>query len=258
VVIAVVFIVEPAISQKTIEKEDLPPDLSLIKEARRLVSLYGEKVWPGFGTDLPPILLKTDEFSYLIGVSGKTPDGFRKIEGQGEIFVRKNSQDTPKTIATRRIAGNHTVVAPPRKQLEQVLQGGTDKSDYRMSKYDYVQRLIEGIFHVHILQALGDREGGLPGLDPPSARDDIEMRLKDSTSWKSRLRNLGETLSRGLEADDLSGAREAAEEIVGLNGNLPGGLDNDVREFERSVQLLGGTARIRRDKHHDRSQQKRD
>lgn len=241
-VAALVFIIEPATSQKVVEKEDLPPDLPLIKEARRLVSLYGEKAWPGFGTDLPPILLKTDEFSYLIGVSGKTPNGFRKIEGREEIFGRKNSQDTPKSIATRPIAGNHTVVAPPRKQLRQPLQG-TDKSEYRMSEYDYVQRLIEGIFHVHILQAFGDREGGLPGIDPQSLRDDIKKRLGDSTSWESRLMNLGETLSRGLEADDLSGAREAAGEIVGLTGNLSGGLGKDVRKFERSVQLLDGTAR---------------
>jgi len=242
---AVVFIVKPTIPQETIEKEDLPPDLSLIKEARRLVSLHGEKAWPGFGTDLPPILLETDEFSYLIGLNAETPEGFRKIEGQNEILGKPNDQDLSKTIATRPIAGNRTVVAPPRKQLGQLLERETDKSNYRMSKYDYVQKLIEGIFKVHILQFFGDHEGFLSGLGSRSSQDDIKTRLEDSakTNWKSRLMNLVETLSRGLEVDDLSGARKAAGKIVRLTGDPSGGLGDDVREFERSVQLLDGTAR---------------
>jgi len=232
---------ELILAEADLEEEDFPSDLALVKKSRRLIVKHGNEVWPGFGDNPAPVLLRSGKNDYLLG-HPEPPAEFKQVKGEQNLHLKKGHL-LPRPVATAYpVNGTWSVVMPAREELIIWVRDGMEDSSFHLSKANYLQTLIHESFHAYQIDTLGGPEE-VPTFGFYNTSRALQKQLSDREWWKVRTGEIGELLARGLKADDLSLVRNLTNRAMNLTENGSKNLNSTVRSFEDHIQWLEGTAR---------------
>ncbi|MEF8850331.1 MAG: DUF192 domain-containing protein [Candidatus Bipolaricaulota bacterium] len=213
----------------------------MVKQSRGLIVKHGNKIWPGFGVNPAPVLLRSGENDYLLG-HPEPPAGFKKVKGKPNLHV-KEGHLLPRPAATVHLVdGTWSVVMPAREEFIGWVRDETGNPNFQLSKADYLQTLIHESFHAHQISTLGGPEG-VPTFGFSGLAGALQKQLREGGWWGGRASKIGELLVRGLNADDLSRVRNLVNRALNLTENGSKTLTSAVLSFEDHIQWLEGTAR---------------
>lgn len=233
-----VLALSPVLVEADLVEDDLPSDLTLVKHSRVLIAEHGNEVWPGFGDNPAPILLRSKEFDYLLG-HPEPPAEFKQVKGEPNLYVKEGHM-LPRPAATAYpVGGTWSVVIPERNELIKWVRDEMGNSNFQLSKADYLQELIHESFHAYRIGSLGG-PGEIPTFGFSGSSGALQEQLSDGEWWETRAGEIGELLVRGLKEDDLSGVRNMVTQALKVAEEGP---NKTVRSFEHRVQWLEGTAR---------------
>ncbi|MFB6290192.1 MAG: DUF192 domain-containing protein, partial [Candidatus Bipolaricaulia bacterium] len=231
----------PVLAEADSGEGDLPSDLTLVKQSRWLIAEHGNEVWPGFGDNPAPVLLRSGENDYLLG-HPDPPAGFKKVKGKPNLHV-KEGHLLSQTVATAYpVNGTWSVVIPVREELIGWVKNEMGNSTFQLSRADYLQALIHESFHAYQIGSLGGPKE-VPTFGFSGSSRALEKQLSDEEWWEARTNEIGELLVRGLKADELSGVRNLTGRALNHTKNGSKNLNSTVRSFEHHLQWLEGTAR---------------
>ena len=223
------------------QNENLPANLKLIRESRRVISDYGNNIWPGFGDSTAPVLLSTGEYDYLVG-HPSPPSGFEKVKGSQDLYRKRGHLLQRPAATTYPVRDVWSVAIPAREELVEWVRTKIGHSGFQLSEADYLRTLIHESFHAFQMNSLGG-PGNLPDFGDTNSHREIQEQLINSTWWEDRIIEVGQFLVRSLDAGNLENVREATGRALKLTDSDPSRLTSKILSFEKTIQWLEGTAR---------------
>ncbi len=225
----------PVSVEADLKQNDLPSDLIVVKQARELIAQYGNEVWPGFGDNLAPVLLRSGENEYLLGHS-EPPAGFDQVKGEPNLHVKKNHLKAKFDLTTSLIEGIWTIVIPTKDELIEFLRDERESPRFQLNKIDYLRLLINESFKTFQLRTLGNKES--------NSVDSVACTVKqDLGNEKRRINKLGKLLSRAIEVEKLANVRGLTAQGLKISQKNSKEFTPKIRSCEKEIERSEGTAR---------------
>ena len=219
--------------------ENPPSDLALIWESRKLVAKYGNEVWPGFGDNPAPILLRSGDYDYLLG-HPDPPEGFVRVKDKPNLSIKKSKQPSPE-LTIKQLGGIWSVSIPVREKLIDRKRKDAKNLHPKFSKTEYLRRLIKESFNAYRMRSLGGPET-LPHIYSLETGPEIKNGPVYTENWKNSMLKIGNLLAQSLRSGDLKSVRELADRALAIQKKARRSLNSKINSFEIQIQWLEGVS----------------
>lgn len=220
-----------------------PVDLGEVIEAERLLSMYGNQVWPGWGDSIPPVLIQQSEYDYLLG-HPQPPDGFELVPGAalgGQPIYRKRGHLVPVPAATTwNVGGIWSVAIPVRAEFQRAVDAQLGVGVVNLTPASYIRALVHEAFHAYQNKMTW---GNLPVFGMSIDEQKAIGGLLGDPSLDEKQRQEGLALRAGLTATTSEAASQAAEQYLNKFRSHQEGRSADLTSYEQSTEWIEGLAR---------------
>lgn len=217
-------------------------DWARLGEVWHVLGEAGPRVWAGWGTDPPPLLLRTDAHDYLVG-HPSAPAGFVPVAGLSvaDRPVSRREGHMALSIGVQRIGDRLGVVVLPRDGLQAVVDEVLGPDAITLDDVQYVRWVAHEAFHVHQMATMS---GDLPSFGFEGDEMEVITALTDTEGFPERLADEGRSLARALGTRTDAELRDAVASFVASRVERRASLGGEVAAYERAVEWTEGLARF--------------
>lgn len=153
-------------------------DKARVEEAYHLLEAAGNNIWPRWGYEKPPLLLRKGEYDYLF-YHPNPPPCFKPLAEKTDIYYMKGHVlKSPKkgSVAANTIVsinGFWCIHVPAKEEMRNYLKG----KKFFITSDDYITTILHESFHCHQFHRLG-----VDPLELKTLEDWRELRLKTRTT----------------------------------------------------------------------------
>ncbi len=224
-----------------------PLELAQIAEIRHVLTTYAADVWPGWASDLPPLLFRKGDFDYLIG-HPDPPTDFEPVPDlqlNGEPILRMEGHLTPAPVATAWPVGDvWAATTPVRDEFQATVDEILGAGVVILDDAAFIRAVVHEAFHAYQMNAFGGPEhlpdftyaGNLAWLD--ILTDDERLAL--NTALVAEGQALNEALADGATQEEI---QAAITKFLRLRDERRANLSDEATAFERAVEWTEGAAR---------------
>jgi hypothetical protein len=221
------------------------PPLELIEavEAWRLLALYGDQVWPGWGAARIPLLFRAGEFDLLAG-HPSPPEEFNllpDLTAFDQPVYRYRGHLVPVPAATAWKVGDvWSVAVPTREEFQQAIDAQLGKGVVQLDTVNYIRAIVHEAFHAYALAAI---QGAVPNFGVDVDEGQMLQRLAALPDLDKQYSAEGQLLVNALQATDQQVVREAVVEFLKLRQARRAAEDKAVAAYEQMAEWVEGLAR---------------
>ena len=219
------------------------PDFTEAAETWRLLAAQGNIVWPGWGQALPPLLIRSGEYDYLIGHPAP-PAGFTRVADltvAGQPVYRQSQHLVPVPAATTwDVAGVWSLAAPARAEFQRAIDAQLGQGAIKLDSPGYVRALVHEAFHAYAMTRV---QRQVPNFGADGNEAELIQQLAAVPNSDRLYTAEGAALAQALQAADDDTARAAAVEFLKLRHARRASGDQTVAAYEQTTEWVEGLAR---------------
>jgi hypothetical protein len=221
------------------------PPLELIEavEAWRLLAMYGDQVWPGWGAARIPLLFRAGEFDLLAG-HPSPPEEFNllaDLTAFDQPVYRHRGHLVPVPAATAWKVGDvWSVAVPTRAEFQQAIDAQLGKGVVQLDTVNYIRAIAHEAFHAYALTVI---QGAVPNFGADVDEGRMLQRLSALPNLDKQYSAEGQLLVNALQATDQQVTRKAAIEFLKLRQARRAAEDKAVAAYEQMTEWVDGLAR---------------
>ena len=216
-------------------------DWARLEEVWHAIGDLGPDLWPGWGTTLPPLLLRSKASDYFVG-DEPPPAGFDTVEGltlDGRQVHAKPGH-VSSGIGVRMIGDRLGVVLLPIEPMQALLDEVVGPGVIELDDVQYVRWAVHEAFHIYELEATND--------DPPRFGfdgDETEAveALENTDGFGEWLGQEAALLSAALASETDVSLRAAVESFLEARAQRRATTRPALAGFEQAVEWTEGLAR---------------
>lgn len=219
------------------------PEFAEAAEAWRLLSAYGDQVWPGWGTAHIPLLIRSGEFDLLAG-HPSPPPGFNLLPGvtvTNQPVYRYQGHLVPMPAATAwKVNDVWSVAVPTREEFQHAIDAQLGKGVVTLDAVNYIRAIVHEAFHAYALTIV---QGDVPNFGADVDEGALIQQLVALPDLDQHYAAEGQALVKALQATDDRITREAAAEFLKMRQARRVGQDQKVAAYEQTTEWIEGLAR---------------
>jgi hypothetical protein len=219
------------------------PEFAEAAEAWKLLSTYGDPVWPGWGAARIPLLIRSGEYDLLVGHPSPPPgfDLLPDVSVADQPVYRYMGHLVPVPAATAwQVDGVWSVAVPTREEFQQAIDAQLGKGVVNLDAPNYVRAIVHEAFHAYAMTAI---EGDVPNFGTDVDEGKMIQQLAALPDLDKQQAAEGQALVNALQATDQQGAREAAARFLKLRQTRRAGQDPKTAAYEQTTEWIEGLAR---------------
>ena len=216
-------------------------DWARLAEGWHAISELGPDLWPGWGTTLPPLLLRSKAGDFFVG-DEPPPAGFQEVPGLTLDGRQVHVSPAPVSagIGVQMIGDRLGVVLLPIEPMQALLDEVIGPGEVELDDVQYVRWAVHEAFHIYELEATND--------DPPRfGFDGEEMEaveaLENTDGFGERLGQEAALLSAALRTETDVSLRAAVESFLQARAQRRATTCPALAGFEEAVEWTEGLAR---------------
>ena len=216
-------------------------DWARLEEVGHLVLTLGGEAWPGWGGEVPPLLLESEASDYLVGYE-PPPSGFRPVAGLSiadQTVDRRSGHLTP-SIGVQPIGDRLGVALLPRDRLQAFVDEMLGPGVVPLDDVQYVRWAAHEAFHVH---ELGAMSGDLPRFEFEGNETETAAALGETEGFAELLAAEGRLLDAALATGSDADLRAAVEAFLAARAERRVSAPAGTTGFEQAVEWSEGLAR---------------
>ena len=221
----------------------IAPEFAEAVAAWKLLSMYGDQVWPGWGTVRIPLLIRSGEYDLLVG-HPSPPQGFSLLPDvtvADQPVYRYKGHLVPVPAATAWKVGDvWSVAVPTREEFQQAIDAQLGKGVVKLDAASYIRAIVHEAFHAYAMTTI---QGDVPNFGADVDESKMIQQLAAQPDLDKAYAAEGQALVKALQATDDQVAHQAATEFLKLRQARRATEDQQIAAYEQTTEWIEGLAR---------------
>lgn len=216
-------------------------DWTRIGEAVHLLETVAPDVWPGWGDEVPVMLLEAGESDWMTP-SAAGVDGLDVVNGldvEGRPVYRRAGRLVP-GIGVQELPSGFAIAMLPRPEMQALVDQTLGAGAVNLDDVQYVRWITHETFHVFEIRAMS---GDMPRFGYGGDEMDMIGRLTATPGHLDGIAHEGRLLLAAVEAEGEAATIDAVRSFLEARTARRSSGEPDVEGFERAVEWTEGLAR---------------